>query len=277
MTIQGASGGAGGNLAHNQSNLPAQKWDELLEFTRQLATIHGQSEDTQIKHLLGVTQAAFEGVIDNTVDKHGAGVDDATKITETYWAARNKQVIFNPKAGNQRKTISCIRQCIRLGGWSKGGPGEPLGMVNMAMSEYRTMRKDLNLAKKLMDAANYLIKVAREMKRRDQILDRDELRDMAFKKESDLPTVEDVLDAARHTLKKLHEGKHRAGACSTANVENAIKALNKELKGIADAKRQVGNAQAAADAAVDISQAADKLPTRVVGEAGVAAPESASA
>lgn len=256
----GTAPGAGGNLAHNPTN--DTRFHELLTTTRTLGATKGQGEDVQIRHLLSVTQAAFEGVIDNTENKHGLGVDDATMITEEYWKARNSNVTFNPKADNQRKTISCIRQCITLGGWSKGGPGEPIGMVNRAMTLYRNMRKTPDMAKRLMDAANYLIVVARRMKKSDQLLDDDELQALAFKKDPEVLTVEDVLDSTRAKLKKLYEGKHPAGTCASPNVEKAIKALNAELKGIADGKRNAVATQAGADIATEANaQARDEAKT----------------
>lgn len=264
----GISPSAGGNLAHTATN--DNRFEQLIELSTTLGVAAGQGEDVQIKHLLAVTQSAFEGVIDNTVDKHGTGLDDATKITEAYWKARNKNVVFNPKAGNQRKTISCIRQCITLGGWSKGGPGEPIGMINRAMTQYQSLRKNPTTAKKLIDAANYLILIARKMKRNDVILDLHDLGDLALKKDPDVATVEDVLDGMRRTLTKLKDGKHPAGGCGGTNVETAIKAINRELKAIADGKRT----QDVAEAAADIVAAAE-VQAKVEDKAGVAAPVAA--
>lgn len=225
------------SLVHNTKN--DQRFDILLEESEKLGVITGQGDDVQVKHYLLVTQAAFEAVIDNAKDKHGAGIDDATLIAERYWNARHKNVIFNPKASNQRKTISCLRQCITMGGWSKGGTGEPMGMINRAMTMYKNLRKVPGNTKRMVDAANYVISIARKLKRSDYILQDEELNDLAFKKDPDITTVEDVLDKTRATLKKLYEGKHTAGACNTENVDKAIKALNKELKVIADSKRSV--------------------------------------
>lgn len=265
MAQSGTSPGAGGNLAHGATN--DTRFADLLALSETLGATVGMAEDVQVKHLLAVTQAAFEGVIDNTVDKHGTGVDDATKLTEAYWKARNKNVIFNPKAGNQRKTISCVRQCITLGGWSKGGPAEPIGMINRAMSDYQKLRKVPATAKKLIDAANYLILIARKMKRSDVLLDPADLTDLAMKKDPDLATVEDVLDGIRRTLTKLKDGKHPAGSCSTPHVDSALKSINRELKAIADSRRQ-GDVD---DAGADIVAAANAQA-----KAGVAAPVGAA-
>jgi hypothetical protein len=245
MTQTGASPGAGGTLAHNPTN--DTRFADLVAQVEGLAAIAGQGEDVQVKYLLLITQSAFDGAIDNTINKHGDNIDDATVLAEKYWKVRNKNVIFDPKAGNQRKTISTMRQCITLGGWSKGGPGEPIGMVNTAMTLYRDLRKDPATAKRLVDAANYLITIARRMKKQDAILDEEELRELAFKPDSEQPTVEDVLAAMRSTATKLFRGKHRAGACATPNIDKVIMGLNAELKTIADGKRSTAAAVAAAD------------------------------
>ena len=247
-----SSPSAGGNLAHAAKN--DTRFEQLTGTVEQLAVVAGQGADVQVTYLLLITQNAFEGVIDNTINKHGDNVDDATFLAEKYWKVRNKNVIFNPKADNQRKTISCMRQCITLGGWSKGGPGEPIGMVNKAMTLYRDMRKDPATSKRLVDPANYLITIARRMKKLDAVLDEQELRELAFKNVPDQATVEDALDAMRKIATKLYQGKHPAGSCNTPNVDKIIKAASAELKAIADAKRNVVN-QAAADA---ITQAADQ-------------------
>ena len=247
-----SSPSAGGNLAHAAKN--DTRFEQLTGTVEQLAAVAGQGADVQVKYLLLITQNAFEGVIDNTINKHGDNVDDATFLAEKYWKVRNKNVIFDPKAANQRKTVSCMRQCITLGGWSKGGPGEPIGMVNKAMTLYRDMRKDPATSKRLVDPANYLITIARRMKKLDAVLDEQELRELAFKNVPDQATVEDALDAMRKIATKLYQGKHPAGSCNTPNVDKIIKAASAELKAIADAKRNVVN-QAAADA---ITQAADQ-------------------
>jgi len=251
-------------LVHDTKN--DTRFDDLLNESEKLGSVTGQAEDAQVKHLLLVTQAAFECVIDNTKNKHGADRDDATVIAEKYWGARHKNVIFNPKAGNQRKTISCMRQCITMGGWSKGGPGEPMGMLNRAMTMYKNLRKVPGNTKRMIDPANYVIGLARKLKRSDYVLDDATMNDMAFKKDAEVATVADVLDKARATLKKLYDGKHPAGTCNTAHVDNAIKAINKELKEIAAGKHAAAQNEAVALAAEVIGKEADK--------AGDAAPVS---
>lgn len=265
---------AGGNLSHSPTNDPdvlrKEKFTALATTIDTLATQAGQGADVQVKYLLQMAQAAFEGVIDNTVDKHGAGLDDATYFAERYWKARNKHVIFDPKAANQRKTVSTMRQVISLGSWSKGGPGEPMGLIGRAMTNYKKLRANPAVSKKLVDAAYYLIQIARTMKKRDELLDDEELTSLAFKPDPEQVTVEDILHNMRRTLVAIKDGKHKAGVLTgTNNAEAAIRALTKELKGIADAKRDDGGA------GDDIAAEADRL-AKQEGTAGVAAPVNAA-
>jgi hypothetical protein len=98
-----------------------------------------------------------------------------------------------------------------------------------------------------------------------------DLHDLAMKKDPDAVTVEDVLHNMRATLGKLKTGKHKAGTCATANVETAWKALNRELKAIADAARVTDEDDVAAQATADITAAAE-LQAKEEAKAGVAAP-----
>ena len=97
---------AGGNLAHAAKN--DTRFEQLTGTVEQLAAVAGQGVDVQVKYLLLITQNAFDGVIDNTINKHGDNVDDATFLAERYWKVRNKNVIFDPKAANQRKIIIAV-------------------------------------------------------------------------------------------------------------------------------------------------------------------------
>lgn len=242
-----------GNLSHSPVN--DTRYQDLIALTEELAAVAGQGADVQVKHLLAVTQSAFEGVVDNTKNKHGDGVDDATDLAERYWKIRNKNVIFNPKAPNQQKTISCIRQCITLGRWSKGDPDKLSHMISEAMTNYQRLREDPATSKRLIDAANYLIAIARRMKKSDYLLEDEELQSLAMKNDASIPTVEGVLDNYHKGLKKLYEGKHAAGSCNSPNIEKALMAINKELKSIAEEKRSATIFQLGED----ITKEADRL------------------
>lgn len=265
QTIQHTAPSAGGNLAHDQSNLLAQKWDQLLEDTRLAAASKAAGDEVRVQHLLKVFRAGFEGVIDNTQDKHGSGVDDAQRIAEVWYKSRNANVVFNPKADNQKKLISEMRRMIICGGWTKGGPQEPVATVNNVMGAYKKMRA--TEGPRMIDAGNFLLAVARHISRSDTMPAHDDLMKHALKPVGSVATIEDVLDATRRTLIKLQSGKHSAGQCATVNVDHAVKALNKELKAIADAKRAAETAAVGATIAAE----ADKQNKQT----GVAAPAAA--
>jgi hypothetical protein len=248
----------GMTTATNPNAVPGNNrtpFERLIDATEQFGERHAHGADVFVQHLLSCTQAAFDGIIDNTENKHGAGLDDAAVISEAYWRARNKNVRFDPKAGNQRKTISNVRTVITLGGWSKGGSGEPMGMLNAAMTLYQNLRKNPATAKGLKDAGNYLIDIARRMKKSDHILELEELDRLARKPTPDVATVAEVLANQRKTLKKLYDGKHTAGVCKEPEIEAAIKQINKLLKRYADGKR----AETDAVAATEIAAEADKI------------------
>lgn len=233
--ILGVSPGAGGNLTHSPSN--DNRWDMLNELTQTLGTQSGLGADVQIKFMLAVTDAAYGGVVDLSENKHGDGMDDATYLTDVYFKARRESNVFDHKSNAGRKAISLTRTCIKLGSWSKGGNGEPIGTVNKLMSIRAKYRKDPSQAKNLKDAASTLIDYARAQLKLDTLIDDEGLDALVFKNPKNESTVEDVLDSMRKTLKKIYDGKHSAGGRQTAGVKHAMDKVNHELKIIADERK----------------------------------------
>lgn len=213
-------------------------FDQLLQTAADLGAEAGKGKDTQIKFLLKAVEGGYHNVLDQAPNKHGTDVDDATKLAETYWKAQQGAVIFDAKAGNQRKTISCVRTAIKLGGWPKGGNGEPLATVNNLMTIRQNLKKIPAEAKKLDDAANTLMKYARTQMKRDTLMDSDELKSLCYKPGKDLPTAEDIIEKCAKQLDKLLDG---SAANSTAQdtsteVRNARHALRQRLAAIATAR-----------------------------------------
>ncbi len=231
-------------LAHSPVN--DTRFADLCALADDLGKQAGMGKDTQIKFLLAVTDAAYSASIDLTEDKHGPGIDDAAILTERYVKAQGSATVFDAKAGNQRKAMSITRTCVKLGGWSKGGNGEPIGTVNQLMTIRATLRKDPAHMKKLDDAANTLIKYARAQLKLDVLIEPEELRTLCFKKEHEARTVEDVLDGIRGTLKKLYDGKHAAGVRNTPAVKSAMDKITADLKAIVDERRNTANMEAVA-------------------------------
>lgn len=212
--------------------------NDLLATAATLGAEHGKGRDTQIKFLLKVVEGAYHGAIDLVPNKHGTDVDDATKLAETYVKAQGSANIFDAKAGNQRKLVSCLRTSMRLGQWPKGGNGEPLATVNNLMTIRQKLKSDPKTSGKLDDAANTLLKYARAQLKRDTLIEEDELRDMCFRNEPEPATAEEIIEAARNKLSKLIAGEASKGTAQdrSALTIKARDALTDRLAEIAKAK-----------------------------------------
>jgi hypothetical protein len=212
---------------------------------KQLGEDAGKGKDTQIKMLLKVVEGAFHGSVDLQENKHGTDVDDCTKLAETYVKAQTGAVVFDAKAMNQRKLISTFRTCVKCGQWPKGGNGEPLGTVNNLITMRQKLRANPAESKKLDDAANTLLRYARQQLKRDQLIDDKELKTFCYKKDGALQTPEQIIEGCRKQLMSLKDGKAASGTAQDASQEirDAIKNLTERLKKIADKR---GAAKAAA-------------------------------
>lgn len=186
-------------------------FDTIEAVAKQLGEEAGKGQDTQVKFLLKVVEGAYHGAIDLVAHKHGQEIDDVTKLAETYVKAQQGAIIFDARAPNQRKLISCLRTCTRLGQWPKGGTGEPLATVNNLISMRQKLRQNPVEAKKLDDAANVLLKYARRQVKTDQLIADAELKDMCYKPAAGVRTAEEIIESARDQLQKLLDGKAAGG------------------------------------------------------------------
>lgn len=216
----------------------APTYDDLLAKVTELGEQAGKGADTQIKFMLAAVEGGYHNTIDLSPNKHGTGVNDATKLSEAYFKARSGSVVFDAKAPNQRKLISTVNTSIRLGAWPKGGNGEPLATINNLMTLRQRLKKDPAKAKRLDDATNTLLKYARVQLKRDQLVGDDELEEMCFRREADPATVEDIIERAAKQLDKLITGSAANGTaqCATQNIKDARHSLRKELAAIATAR-----------------------------------------
>ena len=134
-------------------------------------------------------------------DKHGKGIDDATKLADEYSKAQSGATIFSTKAA--KKTISTTKLGIRLGLFTKGGPGEPLNTLNNLLTLWRKERAKPENKGQMVDAVNAAHKFARDQLKRPTMITDAELRGYCFKPAVDTKTAEEVLDAIRKTLRAL--------------------------------------------------------------------------
>lgn len=220
----------------NQSNVPS--FNDLLAMATDLGTQAGQGKDVQIKFALKVVEAAYLGGLNLDPNKHGTDRRDGIVLAEAYVKAQKTATIFDAKADKSRKLISNLDKCIKLGANPKWGVGEPLSTVNQLITHRQTLRKDPANAKKLDDAFNMLMRYATQQLKRDTLIDGDELKGFAFKKDSEQRTVEDVLESIRKTANNLKAGK--INNCSeldnSAHVQAIINACTKRLTEIAKAR-----------------------------------------
>lgn len=221
---------------------------DLLQTASDLGAEAGKGKDTQIKFLLKAVEGGYHGACDLSANKHGTDVDDATKLSEAYVKAQQGAVVFDAKAPNQRKLISTVRTGIKLGGWPKGGNGEPLATVNNLITTRQNLRKIPAEAKKLDDAANTLMKYARAQLKRDTLIGDDELKEFCYKKAPNLPTAEDIIESMEKQLSKLIDGSaaHSTAQDNSTEVRNARQMLRGRLSAIATAR---GKAQGPAPVA----------------------------
>lgn len=211
---------------------------DIEAFAVQMGGEAGKGKDTQVKFLLKVVEGAYHSALDLLPNKHGTSVDDAIALAGSYVKAQQGSVIFDAKAPNQQKLISCLRTCIRLGSWPKGGQGEPLATVNNLITHRQKLRQKPAEAKKLDDAANTLLKFARAQLKRDQLIEGDELFAFCYKPQAELSTAEDILAGVRGTLNKLIAGRLSHGTAQDASdeVKEAASLLTQRLAQIASEK-----------------------------------------
>lgn len=182
-------------VAQRPSNAPT--FADLEKIATELGTLTGQGKNSFSQFLLKITEAGFLGTLDVDPNKHGNGVDDAQKLTGTYVKAQTGATIFDAKAPNQRVTTSKARTMIRFSMWSKGGTGEPMGMLNKFVARRQQLRKDPAMSKRLDDASNCLVAVARAQLKSDHLLQASDFDQYLLKKKAAGPTEEAKLEAIR--------------------------------------------------------------------------------
>ena len=221
---------------------------DILEIARQIGADEAKGKDGQPRYLLKVAEAAFVGALDNDRSKHGTGIDDAQKLTETYVTARTGANIFDAKALNSRVAINRTRTMIKLGMWPKGGPGEPLSTLNSLMTLRDKLRKDNSFVKRIEDPTNCMLRFARAQLKRDSVIDMAELQEFCLKRDPEPRSAEDFWEQVRRTGRQLAEGK--LANCPEQDNSDEMKTLLriaiKRLTEIAKARNEV-NAPAEMD------------------------------
>ena len=215
------------------ANTPTRQ--DIETAVDQLGVDAGKGKDTQVKFLMQMIEGGYHSLLDLNHNKHGAERDNATVMTERYVKLQQGTSMFDAKAPNQRKAISCARTGIKLGGWPKGGNGEPVANVNKFVSRWVKLRKTHG---KLNDAANSLLSFARAQLKLDRLIDEADFDAFMFKPTVEDLTAEEIIASTVKKLDKLIDGSasHGTAQCNTANVQQARHYMRQELVDIAKAK-----------------------------------------
>lgn len=211
-------------------------FEELLQVAKDLGAQSGNGKDTQIKFALKVVDGGYQGALDLTPNKHGDGLRDGVVLAEAYVKAQNATVIFDAHADNQRKLISNLDKCIKLGSTSKWGVGEPISTVNSLMTIRQKIKSEGKV--KVIDAFNSLMKYATAQLKLDRLMDDSELRAFVIKPDQEAKSAEDILEAIRKQARKLAEGKvaHCPDMDNGSEVQSIIRMCTKRLTAIAKAR-----------------------------------------
>jgi hypothetical protein len=218
------------------ANTPS--FQDLLDTAEQLGKDEGAGKEGQIKFLLKVAEGGYHSTLDLAPNKHGTEVDDATKLVEGYMKGRQQGVVFDTKAMNTRVRISEARTGIKLGGWPKGGNGEPIATINNLLSMRQKLAKIPAECKKLDDARNTFLRYARAQLKRDTLIDDAELKEFCYKRGRSLPTAEDIIGDINKKLSALLDGTAASKTVqdNSTEIRDARQLLRKRLSDIATAR-----------------------------------------
>jgi hypothetical protein len=162
-------------------------------------------------------------------------VDDAAYLGEEYYRARNSSVVFDAKAPNQRKAVSCVRTCIKLGGKTALGRNEPMTTVDNFVALRKKLRQNPANANKLDDASNSFLRMARAQLKSEQPLSHAELEAVCFKREAKDRTLEDVIGAIRKNAQNLLKGKNGL-LDDSEQMQSVVKNCTDRLKDLVAAR-----------------------------------------
>lgn len=213
--------------------------DDLLEKTRELGVAAGRGKDTLVQFGLLVVNAAYESVIDLTKDKYGDGHDDTVKAYTEYGQAMAKSTVFDHKSPSGKVQAAKLRTCIKLGSWTRGGPGEPISTVNKLMAVREKIRRDPATCKSLDDAYNTLLRYARfQVKQTGVVDDENVLRAFCLKPVARTKTLEEYIRGVAKSLTDLRAGKAASNTLSHSSprIINVLQALQQEINDIRQGK-----------------------------------------
>lgn len=214
-------------------------FDELIAITDKLATDRGNGKDAQFKWFNALIEGAYHGGIDLLPDKHGTGKSDAFIFAARYATKQGISTMFDAKPDNERKLMSNVTKGIRFGQYTKGGTGEPLGLLDRFKKAFQDARKKPENKGKLEDPVNGLLRLMTAQLKRDNLIDDNELKNYVFKAPANAKTQFEAVSACRKSLQRLRDGKLHGGVVdNSAMIIQAISCCTARMKEIADASNK---------------------------------------
>lgn len=208
------------------------RFEDLIVKARELGHLAGKGKDTLVQFGILAVNAAYDGVLDLTKDKHGSGCDDAVHAYREYSAAMAGATIFDHKSPSGKVQAAKLRSCIRLGSWTRGGPGEPIATMNKLLSIRDKLRKDPVQVKLLDDAYNTLLRYARyQVKQNGAIDDEALLRVFCIKPAAQQATLEEYLQSVIKRVDDLRAGRAAGGSLqhTSAVLDRVVSSLKMEI------------------------------------------------
>lgn len=209
------------------------RFDDLMAKAKELGIAAGQGKDTLVKFATLVVNSAYDGVLDTIKHKHGDTVDDAVKVYTEYSRAMVSATVFDHKTPSGKVQSAKMRTMVRLGKWTRGGPGEPIRVMNLLLAMRDKMRRTPGEAKLLDDAYNTLLRFARfQIKQTSVCDDPAALRAFCMKGVSPTKTLEDYIEGVAKRLGDLKEGRAERNTLqhSSPTIVNVITALRNEVQ-----------------------------------------------
>lgn len=207
----------------------------LLAQAKELGAQKARGIDTLVQFGILCVHAAHNGHVDLMKNKHGDSVDDAVRLYAAFEKGRSAASIFDHTSASGKVQAAKLRTCVKLGGWTRGGVGEPIATMNKLMDIRRKLRNDPLMRPKLDDAYATLLRYGRfQIKQTEAVDDPETLRALCLKAEGKPVTLKEYLAATAKRLDDLRAGKAAGGTLrhTSPAVLNALSELRAECEAV---------------------------------------------
>lgn len=190
------------------------RWDDYLSDVRKFAQDSGNGRLSRLRIALRTINAAYDGVLDTVKDKHGKGLDDAAFI---YAAVSKEEAQIGTHNGKSvAAQASKIRACVKLGGWTRGGVGQPISNVNFLVERHKALK---STGQDVKDCYEAVLKYASVQIKLNQAMEEKDLDQFILKGAKAPVELEDYLAGIQKKLTDLVSGKAGGGTLQDSSPE----------------------------------------------------------